>query len=400
MSSGRPDVLLVSTHWNPTEAAYRRLLYFVQYLVSRGLAVSCAGFTQISRARRMILKPDKQCYNISLFISSRPTIITTLLNIILSFPLILYLIIVRPRVVLISIPDSHPVIFAQIGAKIIGAKVIIDVRDSQEEILISSAKGKWSRFIANIYKTIIYKIYKKSDIIIAVTHSLVKILSIKLNRLVVLVPNGADLQLFKPLNKVEARKRLGLNEHSFLIAFIGGLFSEGYYNVLPLLFIIKKIRKKHDLNVELIIAGHIDSIMESILKNFKDECLYFGVLATENVITLLSSSDIGVIPRVKDPVYNYALPVKFYEYIATGLPVIALVNKESELAKIVEENKLGLVCEPNDVTCLERTIISLATDRYLLERLRRNVFAFRKYVDRAVGAEVLYRLIKIMINKE
>jgi len=111
----------------------------------------------------------------------------------------------------------------------------------------------------------------------------------------------------------------------------------------------------------------------------------------------LSACDIGIIPRVEDPVYDYAVPAKFYEYIAMGLPLIVIANKESELAKIVEENKLGFVCESEDWTCLETSILILANNRNLLNELKRNTLVFRKYINRRVGAERLYRLIKELL---
>jgi hypothetical protein len=36
---------------------------------------------------------------------------------------------------------------------------------------------------------------------------------------------------------------------------------------------------------------------------------------------LISDCDVGLIPRIKDPIYDYAIPAKFYEYTACGLPV-------------------------------------------------------------------------------
>jgi glycosyltransferase involved in cell wall biosynthesis len=119
-----------------------------------------------------------------------------------------------------------------------------------------------------------------------------------------------------------------------------------------------------------------------------------GVLDTNSVVTLLSACDIGVIPRIGDPVYNYAVPVKFYEYIAVGLPVIAIANKRGELAEIVEENKLSIVCEPQDYACMEKAIKALAINKNLLDEFRKNVLIFRKYVDRRIGAERLFKLIR------
>jgi len=261
-------------------------------------------------------------------------------------------------------------------------------------------KKRFLSFIVKIYKKINYAIYRKCDAVVAVTRSLVTMLVKQLGMYIYLVPNGADLEVFKPINREEVRKKLGFDQDSILIAFVGHLSSYGYYDILPVLAAIRKIRKKLGINVKLVVAGLIyDEGVKRIIKSFKDELEYAGVLDTEKLVTLLSACDIGVIPRVGDPIYNYAVPVKFYEYVAMGLPSIVIANKGGELAKIVEENKLGFVCEPEDQACLENSILTLAINKDLLDKLRRNVLVFRRYIDRRIGAERLYRLIKELLQE-
>ena len=114
-------------------------------------------------------------------------------------------------------------------------------------------------------------------------------------------------------------------------------------------------------------------------------------------MNLLSACDVGAVPRVSDPIYDYMLPVKFYEYVAVGLPLIVMTNKESELARVVEENRLGLLCEPNNIGCLEKALSQLVKDRRLLEYFKKNSINFRGFVDRKTGAEILLKTIKRLL---
>jgi len=116
-------------------------------------------------------------------------------------------------------------------------------------------------------------------------------------------------------------------------------------------------------------------------------------LSIKEVVELLSASDIGIIPRVGDPIYDCAIPIKFYEYIAMGLPVIALIRRESELAKIILERKLGIVCNPNDYSCLKTALTSF-TDKKRLREYKNNVLEFRKYIDRNIYGVLLINIIK------
>lgn len=396
----RVDVIIVCDHLGKFEAAYRRISYFIKYLQSKNLRTVCVG--PISIASYGIVKPPKECITISLSILSR-NIVAHLFNVVLSLPLIILFLLLQPKVVIVSVPDSFLVIPSYLGCILTRAKLVIDIRDPQEEILIRDwhSQKSFSHLLSRIYRLINYTIYRRCHAVIGVTRSLVTMMARQIGRSVILVPNGADLDAFTPLDKYEARKKLGLCEDCFLIAYIGLLSTRSYYNILPLLRSIKEIRRSLGLNIKLLMAGPLyDDYVKKIIRYFKDEIIYLGLLNEEkDVVTLLSACDIGIVPRANNPIYDYALPIKFYEYIATGLPLIVIASKESELARIVETYKLGLVCEPYDVDCLEIALIEVITNRRSLEYLRVNVMSFRKFVDRKIGAKILFKLIKGLIHQ-
>ena len=400
---GNPDVFVVCTHLRENEAAYRRVSYFVKYFRLRGLRVFCVGFLRFSE--HGVARPSSECYGFPLFVSTQHIAnsllkaVLLLLNTVLSLTLAIIILVFRPRIVLLSVPGTQPVIATYLGCLLAKSKLIIDVRDPKEEIIAHTYKKGLPSLVAKIYKRINYSIYRRANAIVGVTRTLITMLANAIRRSVYLAPNGADLEIFKPIDRKEARRTLGLNQNSFLIAYIGDLTIRGYYNVLPVLTAIKKVREKTGIDVELVVAGPVyGREAESVIEGFKDVLRYMGVFNAKGVVTLLSACDVGVIPRIKDPVFDYAIPAKVYEYIATGLPVIVTANRESELAKIVNENKLGLVCEPGDQVCLENAITTLATNKDLLDELRRNVLAFRSRVDRRIGAERLYRLINELLE--
>ena len=392
------DILFICSHLGKIEAAYRRIEYFMKYLRARGMRVACIGVTHITR--HGIAKSSVECYSIPLAISSR-SIAVLLINFLLSFSLILLILIIRPKVIIISIPDSYLILASYIGGVLVRSKIVIDIRDPKEEIMSFTYRKGLSGFIAKVYKYINYSIYRRVHIIIGVTRTLVNTLIRKLYKPVYLIPNGADLNVFKPLNEKEMRQRLGLSQESLLIGYIGGLSSYGYYNILPVLIAIRKIGRELGANIKFVAAGPIlNDGIKRIIDYFKDEFIYMGVLDSNSVVTLLSACDIGIIPRIGDPVYDYAVPVKFYEYIAVGLPVIAIANKRSELAEIVEKNKLGIVCEPQDYACIEKAIKALTINKNLLDEFRKNVLTFRKYIDRRIGAERLFKLISRLVQAD
>jgi glycosyltransferase involved in cell wall biosynthesis len=65
----------------------------------------------------------------------------------------------------------------------------------------------------------------------------------------------------------------------------------------------------------------------------------------EDLISLLGTADLLVLPRPYHPATAVAMPTKFAEYIALGKPV--LVTDVDETARFVRRHDCGLVCEPS-----------------------------------------------------
>jgi len=389
---GNIDVLIICSSFVEGSASYRRLFYLIKYMRHHNLRIKCVGFLQLAASG--LSRPYRECYPVSLNISSK-AFVFELLNTLLSMPLIALIAILRPKVILASVPDTSVVLATYIGSVLSGSKLVIDIRDPQEEIFAYTHRGKTLlTYIIKIYRKVNYTIYKKAHAITAVTRSIAIELSKQLGRVINVAPNGADLSVFKPFNKYVARNKLRLPENAFLIAYAGFLSLSGYYDLVPVLYIIRTIKKKQGINIKLVVAGaFFDKYIKKIITLFQDELIYLGFLGTEDLVMMLSACDLGIIPRIGDSIYNYAIPAKFYEYIAVGLPLIVLANKESELAKSVNKNELGFVCEPRDYICLERVITKLVTNEELLNKLKHNVFAFRKHVDRKIGAEKIYKIV-------
>ena len=179
------------------------------------------------------------------------------------------------------------------------SKLIIDVRNSQEEIIVHIYRKGLSGLMAKLYRRINYSIYRRAHAVVGVTRMLITMLAREMCRPIYYVPNGADLDVFKPISKEEARKKLGFDQDSTLIMYVGYLYSYGYYNILPVLTVVRMVRKRLGINVKLVVTGPIyDEYVERIFESFKDELEYVGVLDIGKVITLLSACDIGIIPRV------------------------------------------------------------------------------------------------------
>jgi glycosyltransferase involved in cell wall biosynthesis len=86
------------------------------------------------------------------------------------------------------------------------------------------------------------------------------------------------------------------------------------------------------------------------------------------VPALLRRMDVAVAPY--PPMQGfYFSPLKVYEYLAAGLPVV--VSRVGDLPAVLDDGDLGVLVEPGDAVALADAVARLRADTLARERLRR-----------------------------
>jgi len=106
---------------------------------------------------------------------------------------------------------------------------VFDVRDEWEDYAINKASSKTFREAYRLLKALMTSLYNKSDLVVAVTQPIARSLKLRGVRGVKIVPNGADINVFRPYEKSVVRRRLGLRDDEFVIVYEGGV--GGYYRL-------------------------------------------------------------------------------------------------------------------------------------------------------------------------
>lgn len=100
---------------------------------------------------------------------------------------------------------------------------------------------------------------------------------------------------------------------------------------------------------------------------------FTGAIAPGEVPAFLAGLDVGVAPYPPSA-DHYFSPLKIYEYLAAGLPVVA--SALGTIPQIVEDGRTGLLVEPGDPAAITRVLNALAADP-----------ALRRYMAQAARAE-------------
>ena len=96
--------------------------------------------------------------------------------------------------------------------------------------------------------------------------------------------------------------------------------------------------------------------LKNIVKEKKvTNIIFWGRKPRVEIYKYLDASDFLIVSLVDKEIFSLTVPGKTQTYIATGKPIIAIINGEA--ADIIKENELGLVCRPDDIEAIKSTFI-------------------------------------------
>jgi glycosyltransferase involved in cell wall biosynthesis len=158
---------------------------------------------------------------------------------------------------------------------------------------------------------------------------------------VIMIPNGCDLELFRVKESSRTRKE-------FKAIFTGAHgIANGLDAVLDAAEELKK-RGRKDIRLLFIGDGRLKpALKERAVSEELDNCLFLDPIPKNKMPDLLLQVDVGMMILANVPAFYYGTsPNKFFDYIASGLPVIN--NYPGWLAGMITENKCGIAVPPED----------------------------------------------------
>ena len=240
---------------------------------------------------------------------------------------------------------------------------------------------------------------KNSDRIIGVTQRLkeyiIKKYGVAENEISV-VPNGVNTAIFHPMNDPrviqEIKGKLKISKEERIVGFVGTLAPwqglEYLIEAAPL--ILKEIP---EVRFILVGDGPMKDDLEGKIRGLDLEAnfIFTGTVPYREVPGYINASDVCVVP--KKPLKSGYSPLKLYEYMACGKPVIASRISGFE---ILEQNNAGILVEPENPRDLAKAIIKLLEDDMLGDEMGRNG---REYVVETHSWESVARKVEKVCKK-
>ena len=173
---------------------------------------------------------------------------------------------------------------------------------------------------------------------------------------------GVDLGRFSSGDGGAIREKYGLREDDVVLFFMGWL-----YDFSGLKEVAMELAMSGEDNIKLLILGKGD--LWDDLQEIKEEYGLDNRLITvewspyEEVPKYLAASDICILPAYKNDIMMNIVPIKMYEYMAAGKPVIA-TKLPGIMKEFGEDNGVVYVGGPEDVL---RKVVELVENGVLQE---------------------------------
>lgn len=178
---------------------------------------------------------------------------------------------------------------------------------------------------------------KASDVISVVSGRLLELVKSHYPDKTFLVPNGADIHHFlrTDVSVPEDLKRLK-ETYRYVVGFAGALYSWIDFHLIK-----EMAQERPDWAFVIIGPRYCDT---RGIENIPNVHL-LGIRKYHDLVNYVKNFDVGIIPFEVRDMTNSANPIKMYEYLAAGIPVVATPIREcAALAPYVRTASTGKEC--------------------------------------------------------
>jgi len=246
---------------------------------------------------------------------------------------------------------------------------------------------------------------RSSDLVIALNKTMYSALVSKAKLCrdkVVVIPNGVDIEFFRPgLKDEDILNTFGLEEQGYIL-FVGRVSPEKGVHILLKAF--RSIAKDIPQQMKLVIVGPLSgsftstqispyakALIEFARKELPGEVIFAGSVKRGILRVLYSNAYCFVLPSLAE-----AFPMVLPEAMASGVPPIG--STAGGIPDIIVDGVNGLLFRKSDWKDLAEKLIVLLNDKHLRDKLATNArkIAERVYSWRAITLKLsrLYRILK------
>jgi O-antigen biosynthesis protein WbqP len=291
--------------------------------------------------------------------------------------------------VLVSVPPLFIGVTAWLVARLRRAPLVLDCRDDWPVVAVALGEMRQGAATGAL-QALAASLYHRAARVIAVTPGMLRSLAargVDQGRLV-LITNGADTDVFRPAPSVEGAPAAPV---TVLYAGTHGLI----HGMDALIDAAVCLQGRPEIRFLLVGDGVAKPALEARARSLGLRNVEFQPsLPPERLARVVARADVCVATTRNHPFCGETIPVKLFDYLASGRPVVAAVSGDA--AELVAASGGGEVVPPGDGAGLARALAGLADDP-----ARRRVLgeAGARYVERNYSRRALGRRLAVLLEE-
>ena len=214
---------------------------------------------------------------------------------------------------------------------------------------------------------------------------------------IVMIPACVDVEFIRPLPREnELRDRWGL-ANKFVVLYAGNIgLSQGLDIALEA---AKLLIHYPDIVFALVGEGATKPVLQAMAEeNGLSNVRFFPFQPRENVPLIYALADVCLV-SLKCNIVVESVPSKTYTIMASGRPIIAIVDQNTETGCLLTQAQCGLCTKPENADALAQAILRLYEDDSLRNDMGRRGRDFVvEHYSRQVASKQYHTLIQHFVN--
>lgn len=272
-------------------------------------------------------------------------------------------------VIVFSNPPILP--FVALFANILfGTKIVFVSFDVYPEVAYASKSLTENDFVSKLMHSLNKRLFKRSSKIVALTQEMKDFLIENRPEIteekIAIIPNWAHEK--KAERSKQAYSDLGYNQDDFIVSYFGNMgICQDVETMLQAMKLLKDNPK-----IKFLLVGHGSKLpyVKGKTKDLPNVALY-NFMIGKDFENALAVSSCGIV-SLENGLKGTCAPSKYYSYLQSGIPVLAVVESDSYLVEDVCKNNVGDFANVGDGKKLAKIISELCDNRDKLSIMSEN----------------------------
>jgi glycosyltransferase involved in cell wall biosynthesis len=197
---------------------------------------------------------------------------------------------------------------------------------------------------------------------------------------IIVAPNGSNPQEFHASYALPLR-----------VIYAGGF---AYWEKVHDFLEIAKYANTEKFKFYLAGDGPLRNEILSTIKKENIAITYFGSIPKQRIFSIFSKMQIGIAPSTRDLTRQVASPVKIYDYLAAGLPVVT--PKIGDWGNLIADKNCGIALEDDSLQEYLNALNMLINEEYWNEK---SFNAIKVIADECSWNKSLRSLVDFLLNE-